>query len=63
MMQLFPVILIFFLDIEVEDVVEDVKRSHYSVSLYVADNRVAESTKSKPRLSVVKWEWKANNHM
>ena len=53
----------FYLDIEVEDVVEDVKRSYYSVSLYVADNKVAESTKCKPRLSVVKWEWKANNQM
>ena len=53
----------FYLDIEVEDVVEDVKRSYYSVSLYVADNKVAKSTKSKPRSSVVKWEWKANNQM
>ena len=48
------------IDIEVEDVVEDV---HYSVSLYVADNKVAKSIKSKPRSSVVKWEWKANNQM
>ena len=53
----------FYLDIEVEDVVEDVMRSYYSVSLYVADNKVAESTKSKPWSSVVKWEWKANNQM
>ena len=61
MMQLF--FTDFYLDIEVEDVVEDVKRSYYSVSLYVADNRVAKSTKSKPRSSVVKWEWKENNQM
>ena len=53
----------FYLDIEVEDVVEDVKRSYYSVSLYVEDNKVAKSTKSKPRSSVIKWEWKANNRM
>ena len=53
----------FYLDIEVEGVVEDVNRSYYSVSLYVADNKVAESTKSKPRSSVVKWEWEANNQM
>ena len=52
-----------YLDIEVDDVVEDVKRSYYSVSLYVADNKVAKSTKSKPRSSVVKWDWKANNQM
>ena len=52
-----------YLDIEVEDVDEDVERSFYSVSLYVADNKVAESKKSKPRSSVVKWEWKANNQM
>ena len=53
----------FYLVIEVEDVVEDVHRSHYSVSFYVEDNKVAKSTKSKPRSSVVKWEWKANNQM
>ena len=53
----------FYLDIEVKDVVEDVKRSYYSVSFYVGDNKVAESTKSKARSSVVKWEWKANNQM
>jgi hypothetical protein len=51
------------LDIEVEDVVEDVKRLYYSVSLYVGNNKVAESTKSKPQSSVVKLEWKANNQM
>ena len=32
-----------YLDIEVEDVDEDVERSFYSVSLYVGDNKVAES--------------------
>ena len=53
----------FYLDIEVEDVAEDVERSFYSVSLYVADNKIAESRKSKPRSSVVKWEWKENNEM
>ena len=50
----------FYLDIEVEGVAEDVKRSYYSVSLYVADIKVAESKKSKPRSSVVKLEWKNN---
>ena len=55
MMRLFLSDSDFYLDIEVEDVVEDVKRSYYSVSLYVADNEVAKSTKSKPRSSVVKW--------
>ena len=56
---------LIYIDIEVEDIVdlEDVKRSYYSVSFYVADNKLAESTKSKPRSSVVKWEWKANNQM
>ena len=55
----------FYLDIEVEGVVEDVKRSYYSLSLYVAENKVAKSTKSKPQSSesVVKWEWKVNNQM
>ena len=53
----------FYLEIEVEDAVEDVNRSHYSVSLYVANNKAAKSTKSKPRSSVVKWEWKSNNQM
>ena len=52
-----------YLGIEVEDVAEDVERSYYSVSLYVANNKVVESTKSKPRSSVVKWEWKANNQV
>ena len=51
-----------YLDIEVEGVDEDVKRSFYFVSLYVADIKVAESKKSKPRSSVVKLEWK-NNQM
>ena len=63
MVQLFPTDSDFYLDIEVQDVVENVKRSYYSVSLYVAANKVAESTKSKPQSSVVKWEWKANNQM
>ena len=53
----------FYLDIEVEGVIEDVKRSYYFVLLYVADIKVAESKKSKPRSSVVKWKWKANNQM
>jgi hypothetical protein len=54
-----------YLDIrvEVENVAEDVKRSHYSVSLSVPGNRVVESTKFKPQSSVVKWEWKAKNEM
>jgi hypothetical protein len=52
-----------YLDIEVEDVVEDVKRSYYSVLLYVENNEVAKSKKSKPRSTVVKWEWKADNQM
>jgi hypothetical protein len=52
-----------YLGIEVEDVVEDVKRSYYSVSLYVENNKVAKSKKSKPQSSAVKWEWKANNQM
>ena len=59
----FPTDSDLYLDIEVEDVDEDVERSFYSVSLYVADNKVAESKKSKPRSSVIKWEWKANNQM
>jgi hypothetical protein len=50
-------------DIEVEGVVEDVKRSYYFVSLYVGEVKVAESTKSKTRSSVVKLEWKENNQM
>ena len=53
----------FYLDIEVKDIVEDVNRSQYSVSLYVADDKATKSTKSKPRSSVVKWEWKANNQL
>jgi hypothetical protein len=50
----------FYLDIEVEGIDEDVKRSYYFVSLYVADIEVATSKKSKPRSSVVKLEWKNN---
>ena len=52
-----------YLDIEVEGVVEDAKRSYYSVSLYVENNKIAKSKKSKPQSSVVKWEWRANNQM
>ena len=52
MMRFFPTDSEFYLDIEVKDVVEDVKRSYYSVSLYVADNKIAESTKSQPQSSV-----------
>jgi hypothetical protein len=52
-----------YLDIEVKDVDEDAKRSYYSVSVYVEDNKVAKSKKSKPQSSVVKWEWKANNQV
>ena len=48
------------LDIEVESVD---KESYYSVSLYVADIKVAKSKKSKPQSSVVKLEWKENNQM
>ena len=57
-MQYFPLTLIFdfYLDIEVEGIIEDVKRSHYSVLLYVADNKVAKSMKSKPQSSAIKWE-------
>jgi hypothetical protein len=57
------VTLIIYLDIEVEDVVEDVNRSQYSVSLYVADIKVAKSTKSKPRSPVVKLDWKENDQL
>ena len=59
----------FYLDIDVElehatgGVVEDANRSYYSVSLYVGDDKVAKSTKSKLRSSVVKWEWKAKNQL
>ena len=49
-------------DIEVEGVDENVKKS-YSVSLYVADIKVAKSKKSKSQSSVVKLEWKENNQM
>ena len=63
MMQLFLTDSDLYLDIEVENVAEDVERSFYSVSLYVEDNKVVESTKSKSQSSVVKWEWNANNQM
>ena len=52
-----------YLDIEVEGVDENVKETYYSVSLYVADIKVAKSKKSKPQSSVVKLEWKEHNHM
>ena len=53
----------FFLDIEIEGVVEDVHRSYYSVQLYVEDIKVAELKKSKPLSSEVKLEWKESNQM
>ena len=53
----------FYLDIEVEDVTDDGERSYYSVSLYVENEKVTKSKKSKPQLSVVKWEWQANHKM
>jgi len=52
-----------YLDIEAEGVDEDVKQSHYSVKLYVADIKVAKSKKSKPCSSVVGLEWKENNQI
>ena len=52
-----------YLDIEIEGVDDDVKQSHYSVKLYVADIKVAKSKKSTPQSSVVKFEWKENNQM
>ena len=55
-----------YLDIEVEGDVENGKRrarSQYSVRVYVADKEVAKSTKSKPRSSVLKWEWNTDNQM
>ena len=62
LMRLFP-LTDLYLDIEIEGVVRDVKRSYYSASIYVADNKVAESKKSKPQSSVVKLEWKEKNQM
>ena len=53
----------FYLDIEFEVGDVDSKQSLYSVSLFVADIKVAESTKCKPQSSVVKLEWKNNNQM
>ena len=61
-MTFFPVTDLY-LDIEVEGVDEDAKRSYYFVSLYVADIKVAESKKSKPQSSAVKLEWKENNQL
>jgi hypothetical protein len=55
----------FYLDIEVEGFVDDVKqRSYYYVLLYVGDIKVAESKKSMPQSSVrLELEWKENNQM
>ena len=50
----------YYLDIEVEGVDEEAKRSYYFVSFYVADIKVAKSKKSKPQSSVVKLEWEKN---
>jgi hypothetical protein len=55
-----------YLDIEVEGDIENGKpktRSHYIVRLSVANKVVVESTHTKPRSSVLKWEWTANNEM
>ena len=55
-----------YLDIEIEGDIENGKRrirSQYSVRLYVADNEVTKSTHPKPRSSVLKWEWNADNKM
>jgi hypothetical protein len=55
-----------YLDVEVEGDVENGKRrarSQYSVRLYVADKEVTKSTHPKPRSSVLKWEWNADNKM
>ena len=55
-----------YLDIEVEGDIENGKwtaRSQYYVRIYVAEKEVAKSTNSKPRSSVLKWEWNANNQM
>lgn len=62
MMQLFSSNPNFYLDIEFEVGDVDLKRS-YSVSLYVADIKVAESTKCMSQSSVVKFEWKENSQM
>ena len=58
----------FYLGIEVEGVIEDVKWSYYSVSLYVAkiDEIQALVVSRRQCSSVVKWEWKlwkANNQI
>ena len=55
-----------FKDIEVEGDVENGQQKEqklYSVQLLVADIVITKSTHTKPRSSVLKWEWKANNHM
>ena len=51
------------LDIEVEGSIKYGIRSQYSVRLYVADKEVAKSTPTKPRSSMLKWEWSADNQM
>ena len=62
-MQLFYSDFYIDIEVEVEDILEDVNLSQYSVSLYMADNKARKSTKSKTRSLVIKWEWKANNQM
>jgi len=55
-----------YLDIEVEGDVENGKRrarSQYSVRVYMADKEATKSTHPKPRSSVLKWEWNADNKM
>lgn len=55
-----------YLDIEVEGDIangKQITRSQYSVRVYMADKEVAKSTKSKPRSSVLKWEWNMDNQM
>ena len=55
-----------YLDVEVEGDVENGKwraGAQYSVRLYVADKEVTKSTHPKPRSSVLKWEWNADNKM
>ena len=55
-----------YLDIEIEGDIENGKRrarSQYSVRVYVADNEATKSTHPKPRSSVLKWEWNADNKM
>jgi len=54
------------LDIAIEGSITHEKwriRSQYFVRLYVTDKEVAESTPTKPRSSILKWEWSADNQM